>query len=548
MKTTKAEFFNNKEIIIIFRNHCWCTFHFAYGILENSKLIGVKNFKGVGYVSNENFTSYLGYNIQEINDFCEFDFNFFKLEEMDENFIYTPHNADYVYVRIPVELTKDCCIDSLNILVDFLNRYLNTFEINKIKYNDCDNKVSVKIENAKRHIRLFVSNLKKAGYLEQYKPMLEVLSFNENEMEKITSVTNWLENHKTDIPIKKESFNSSSDFSSTSIDINLLIKMLEDKFIGQEKVIESIVSNIYTNQKIIDLNDKTLLELNKTSILLDGSTGTGKTAIIKDIADNIGVPIIITNPSNYSSTGYVGASLSDILLELLKKANGDLKLAERGIVCFDEIDKLGGYDKSRRLEMKSAIQRELLTLIGGTIYEINYNDSKINFDTSKITFFGLGAFTDIRDIKMNKNSTKKIGFNNDNEEENTYVITEQDYIDYGLERELMGRFKVILYTKDYSINDYKNILLNSSISPLKGFIDTVKLLSDNTIEVTYSDDFVDAVAFSAYNDKFGARGVQKIMSTLKSYFLKRILCKEIQKINLTADLLNELKEMSIRKF
>jgi ATP-dependent Clp protease ATP-binding subunit ClpX len=324
--------------------------------------------------------------------------------------------------------------------------------------------------------------------------------------------------------------------------------MFEDKFIGQEKVIEAIVSNIYTNQKIIDLNDKTLLELNKTSILLDGSTGTGKTAIIKDIADNIGVPIIITNPSNYSSTGYVGASLSDILVELLKKANGDLKLAERGIVCFDEIDKLGGYDKSRRLEMKSAIQRELLTLIGGTIYEINYNDSKINFDTSKITFFGLGAFTDIRDIKMNKNSTKKIGFNNDTEEENTYVITEQDYIDYGLERELMGRFKVILYTKDYSINDYKNILLNSSISPLKGFIDTIKLLSDNTIEVTYSDDFVDAVAFSAYNDKFGARGVQKIMSTLKSYFLKRILCKEIQKINLTADLLNELKEMSIRKF
>lgn len=548
MKITKAEFFNNKEIIIIFVNHSWSIFHFAYGILENSKLIGVSNFKGVAYVNDEDFTNYLGYNIQEINDFCELDFNFFKPEDMDQNFIYTQHNADYAYVRIPVELTKDCCIDSLNILVDFLNRYLNTFDIEKNEFKGCDNKVSVKIQNAKSHIRLFVSNLKKAGYLEQYKPMLEVFCFNENEMEKITSVTNWLENHKTDIPNKKESFNSSSNFSSTSIDINLLIKMLEDKFIGQEKVIEAIVSNIYTNQKIIDLNDKTLLELNKTSILLDGSTGTGKTAIIKDIADNIGVPIIITNPSNYSSTGYVGASLSDILVELLKKANGDLKLAERGIVCFDEIDKLGGYDKSRRLEMKSAIQRELLTLIGGTIYEINYNDSKINFDTSKITFFGLGAFTDIRDIKMNKNSTKKIGFNNDNEEENTYVITEQDYIDYGLERELMGRFKVILYTKDYSINDYKNILLNSSISPLKGFIDTIKLLSDNTIEVTYSDDFVDAVAFSAYNDKFGARGVQKIMSTIKSYFLKRILCKEIQKINLTADLLNELKEMSIRKF
>jgi hypothetical protein len=61
-------------------------------------------------MSDENFTSYLGYNIQEINDFGELDFNFFKLEEMDKNFIYTPHNADYVYVRIPVELTKDCCI------------------------------------------------------------------------------------------------------------------------------------------------------------------------------------------------------------------------------------------------------------------------------------------------------------------------------------------------------------------------------------------------------------------------------------------------------
>ena len=290
--------------------------------------------------------------------------------------------------------------------------------------------------------------------------------------------------------------------------------------------------------------------MNKVSILIDGSTGTGKTAIIKDVASKIGLPIIVANPSNYSSTGYVGPSLTDILVEMLNKANGNLELAQRGIICFDEIDKLGGYNKEKRLEMKSAIQRELLTLIGGSVYEIRYEGEVIQFDTSNITFIGMGAFTDIRDMKMSENNTRKIGINvgGDNEKEKTYVIEEQDYINYGIERELIGRFKVITYTRDYSVDDYKNILLNSTISPLKGFIESVKLLSDNTIEeITYSDDFVEEVALIAYNDKFGARGLQNIMSNLKSYFLMDILTKKITKIELTVDLLKKIKEGAIRK-
>lgn len=353
---------------------------------------------------------------------------------------------------------------------------------------------------------------------------------------------------------KEEDSDKKSDVEvdvQTDIDVNEIIAQMKQKFVGQDEVIESIVANIYANQRMIDTGDVDLISVQKTSILLDGPTGTGKTAIIKEVASQLSLPIVIVNASSFSATGYVGDSLSDILFDLYKKSNSDLELAQRGIICIDEIDKLGGMSKDKELSMRRAVQQELLTFISGS--KVVVRDLKKEFDTSNITFIGMGAFTQIRDRKIEEKrhaSKPLIGFNtflgNNTDDDQTYIMTEQDYIDYGLERELVGRFSLLTSTRTYSVEDFKNILLNSSLSPLKSFI--LFANSFGVEVVSYGDDFIQLVSEKAYDAGFGVRGLHKIFSDLKNSMLLDIINNKTNKIELTVDMLKKLEEKKVKKY
>ena len=314
------------------------------------------------------------------------------------------------------------------------------------------------------------------------------------------------------------------------------------------------------NNILVGANENTevylLSKLANRRGLIAGATGTGKTAIIKEVADRLSLPMVITSATAYSGTGYVGGSITDILVKLLEKTKGNLELAQRGIVCLDEFDKLGqSPNEGNNLKMKTAVQQELLAFISGTKYDIEYMGKTIEFDTSNLTFIGMGAFTKIRDQKIaerlmqSKNHT--IGFasydeSGKEETNNTYVMTEQDYINFGLERELIGRFSLLTSTKAYSIDDYKNILLKSSISPLKMFIEFAK--SFGVESVNYDDDFIQMAAEMAYKDNFGARGLQKIISNLKNSLLLEIMNNKTKSINLTTEMLKKSEQKNIRTF
>lgn len=344
----------------------------------------------------------------------------------------------------------------------------------------------------------------------------------------------------------------------SNTDINEVIRQIKDKIIGQDEAIEAVVANIYANQRIIQTGNQDLISTQKASILLDGPTGTGKTAIIKEVADKLSLPIVITSSTAYSGIGYVGGTLTDILVKLLDKTKGDLQLAQRGIVCLDEIDKLGqNPNESSNLKMKTAVQQELLTFISGAKFDIEYMGRTIEFDTSYLTFIGMGAFTKIRDQKiaekmLNKQKSRTIGFGSveeqaeEKQEDNTYTMTAQDYINFGLERELIGRFSLLTSTKAYSIEDYKNILLKSSISPLKMFTEFAKSFGTET--VTYEEDFIQMMAEIAYKDNFGARGLQQIVSNLKNSLLLEIMNSKSNTINLTTEMLIRSEGKNIRTF
>lgn len=337
------------------------------------------------------------------------------------------------------------------------------------------------------------------------------------------------------------------------INVNQIIGEIKEKIVGQDEAVESVVSNIYANQRIIETGNKDLIATQKASILLDGPTGTGKTAILKEVADKLSLPIVITSSTTYSSTGYVGSSLTDILVKLIEKANGNLELAQKGIVCIDEIDKFGGFSKDNELVMKRAVQQDLLTFISGGKFNVQFGGKNYEFDTSNLTFIGMGAFTSLRDKKINEKSTKKttIGFVSDNleeqkEEDKTYTINVQDYIDYGLERELIGRFALLTSTRAYSVEDYKNILLKSTISPLKTFVEFAKNFGIE--EVIYDDEFIQEASEMAYKANFGARGLHQIISNLKNLLLIDIINNRSKSITLTTEMLKKSEEKSKRTY
>lgn len=345
--------------------------------------------------------------------------------------------------------------------------------------------------------------------------------------------------------------------SKQQIDIKKIIDEISDKIVGQDEAIKTLVSNIYFNQVLIDTLskngdiDESELDSRKISILLDGSTGTGKTAIAKEIASKLQLPIEIVNANSFSETGYVGPTITDILSKLLDQANGNLAVAERGIVVLDEIDKIATNAYYDGRDMKQGVQEELLAFIGGGKYEIKDNvlfAPKTIFDTSKLTFILSGAFTRLRETKIKEARKNKVGFNTeDKSTTRTYTITPQDYIDYGLLREFFGRVKVLTSTKTYTIEDLKTILLESSISPLKNFEKTVKMFGYEGI--SYNDEFIENLAKKAYEMETGARGLQTIMSGIQNKMLVDLVTKQLsEKITLTEEMLQEYEKGNQRSY
>ncbi|MBR1413847.1 MAG: AAA family ATPase [Bacilli bacterium] len=347
---------------------------------------------------------------------------------------------------------------------------------------------------------------------------------------------------------------------SENIDVNRIIDEISSKIVGQEEAIRTLVANIYYNQLLIEsleqkeIDNPLLLDSSKITILLDGSTGTGKTAIMKDIATKFGLPIVITNSNSFSETGYVGPTITDLLEKLIHQANGDIELAQKGIIVLDEIDKLAVNTNIVGRDMKQGVQEELLGFISGGEYEVVLGNGpfaeRIDFDTSKLTFILSGAFTDLRDNLIKKQETKSIGFSNglDNTKDKTYVITPEDYIDYGLKREFFGRIKVLASTKTYMVEDLKEILLSSLISPLKNLEETVKLFGYKGI--TFNEEFIDKIAMEAYKMNTGARALQTIISGIQNNLLMALINKDFTEdyIDLSINLYKEYEKSRVRKY
>lgn len=301
-----------------------------------------------------------------------------------------------------------------------------------------------------------------------------------------------------------------------------LLDEIQKKFIGQEVAAEGLFYNIVNNKLLAEMGD--IPDGQRSIIFMDGPTGTGKTAITREITEKLGIPFTSSSITNYSSTGYVGRDITDVLKELYRKADGDLEMAQRGIIVFDEFDKIA-YSRSGGLEMKKAVQQQLLDFLGGGKYNIHVGDSifdmsEIEFDTSKLTFVCLGALTDLRSKKTETRQAIGFGQTIQSSFEQTYSITPQDLMSIGLERELVGRFNTYLHTDDYSKESLEKILRESTISPLIGFKKWIEAIGKKLV---IDEDVYGLIAEQAYELNTGARSLQTVMNIIRTTFIKEVL-------------------------
>ena len=186
------------------------------------------------------------------------------------------------------------------------------------------------------------------------------------------------------------------------------------------------------------------------------------------------------------------------------------------------------------------------------LYDVKIDaiNAVIPFDTSYLTFIMSGAFTGIRDKKINESKKRSIGFSDAEKsvKAGSYEVSVQDYIDYGLLREFFGRIKVITSTKSYSKEDLKNILLTSKVSPLANFLKTAEMFGYSKVNCT--EKFIDDLVEEAYNMNTGARGLQTIMAEIQNEMLLDLISEQLDKdspVVLSEDLLETKKKQRTRK-
>lgn len=313
---------------------------------------------------------------------------------------------------------------------------------------------------------------------------------------------NFLGNYKRKEEFSEKSFEKSTDISDMYLSIKKTI-------ISQDEQIMKILTALFKNQKVVSSNlDNDLISKLKENILICGSTGTGKTEILKRISKLYDIPIVIEDTTALSETGYQGRKITDMLEDLCQAANNDINLAEKGILVLDEFDKIAEKDGDSQSHVsRLGVQRSLLKLLDGSIF---YFDNK-KFDTSKLTIVGLGAFTGI---------TKSDDYKK---------ITTEDFMKYGIMRELIGRFSKTIAMNPLNKEDIIKILKESDFSPLNTYKKLFEMLQ---VKFEFNDDFIEYIAEKAIYKKSGARSLKTIFDECISSALFRIFAGEYSEISL----------------
>ena len=299
---------------------------------------------------------------------------------------------------------------------------------------------------------------------------------------------------------------------------------LDQYVVGQDEAKKILSVAVYNHYKRIRQDKKTDVEIQKSNILMIGSTGSGKTYLAQSLAKFLGVPFAIADATTLTEAGYVGDDVENILLTLLQNADFDNKLAEKGIVYIDEIDKL-----SRKSENMSTtrdvggegVQQALLKSIEGTVSRVPLSGGRkhpqgecVNIDTSNILFICGGAFDGLEKIVYKDADSNPIGFNADikgvpaRDTLDLSGVQQKDLVKYGLMPELIGRLPVVTTLQPLSEDDLVKILTEPKNALTKQY---KELLAMDGVKLEFETDALKRIAELAIKKEIGARGLRSII-------------------------------------
>ena len=291
---------------------------------------------------------------------------------------------------------------------------------------------------------------------------------------------------------------------------------LNKHVISQDRAKKTLSVAIYNHYKRISSNTKTKLQ--KSNVLLAGPTGTGKTLMAQTLADFLGVPMVVTDATVLTESGYAGDDAEVLIHKLFQAADHKKERAEHGIIYVDEIDKKAkrnDYVSLSRDVSGEGVQQSLLKLMEGTIVPVpnkpQHNPEKVDIDTRNILFVVGGAFVGLQDVVVNRLGKAKIGFNDDLDaevEQWEKHLQTRDLVKYGLIPEFVGRLPSVNVLSPLNKNDLVRILTE----PVDSIIDQIKeLFLLDKIQIEFTITALEEIANIAIEEELGARGLRKVL-------------------------------------